>query len=148
MRTFILPFALVALASVASIAQARPGDGCGYAYADDFTGNKVEVDSYAHSFVYSQFCLNCLPGWLMFVTDSAGNRGLGFYPGQAYGSLPASVAYQFPHDGIVGGMTGALEFDALPTASIAAGWGFGSADVRIKYDDTLAATARITQSGH
>lgn len=148
MKPVIAILALVMLGSWPSGGRAAPSDNCGFAYADDFATNNVEADSYAHSSIYSQFCLNCLTGWLMFVTDSTGNRGLGFYPGQSYGSMRAFVAYGFPQDGGAGGMVGTLELDALPTVGAAGGWGFAWADVSIKYDDVLASTVRINQAGH
>jgi hypothetical protein len=146
---FIAIFALAMVSSWPPVARAAPGDGCAYTYADDFSTNAVEVDSYSHSMIKDHFCTECSAGWLMFVTDSTGNRGLGLYAGMAlYPTWPAYVAYQFPPDGVAGGMTGTLEFDALPAPSLAAGWGFGWAQVVIKYDDVRAVTIDPLQAGH
>ena len=149
MRTLVTIFALVALAATASAAHARPGGSCGYVYADDFSTSAVEGDSYSHSMIQDHFCTECSAGWLMFVTDSTGNRGLGLYAGTAFfPGTPAFVAYRFPPDGVAGGMIGTLEFDALPAPSLAAGWGFGAAQAIIKYDDVRAVTVDPVQAGH
>ena len=123
-------------------------DSCGYAYADDFSANAVESDSYAHTTIEGSLCFTCWDGWLMFATDSTGNRGLGFYPGQMEGSRNPYVAYRFPHDGIAGGMTGSLAFDALDFVGLSGGGGFAWAYVIVYYDDVYAATAHISQPGH
>jgi hypothetical protein len=85
----------------------------------------------------------------MFVTDSTGDRGLGLYAGTVfYPGTPAFLSYRFPPDGVAGGMTGTLEFDALPAPSLAGGWGFGGAQAVIKYDDVRAVTVDPLQAGH
>ena len=148
MRVFIAILALAMLGSASPVARASSADSCGYAYGDDFSANAVESDSYSHTTIEGSFCLACLNGWLMFATDSTGNRGLGFYPGQMYGSRNAYVTYRFPQDGIAGGMTGSLAFDALSYAGLAGSGGFAWADVIVSYDDVYAATAHISQPGH
>jgi len=148
-RVFIAILALAMLGSGSPVARASSADSCGYAYADDFSTNAVAGDSYSHSMIQDHFCTGCSAGWLMFVTDSTGNRGLGLYAGMVfYPGTPAYVAYRFPPDGVAGGMTGTLEFDALPAPSLAAGWGFGAAQAVIKYDDVRAVTVDPLQIGH
>ena len=146
MRTLISILALALLGGF-EVARAAPADGCAYTYTDDFSTNAVVADSYSHPRIEEQVCFMCLVGWLMFATDSTGNRGLGFYPGQAYGSRSASVTYRFPLDGAAGGMAGGLTFDALPYVGLDGSGGFGWADVAILYDDVYAATAHISQPG-
>jgi len=147
-RLLISIFTLVMLVAAASVAHASPGDDCGYVYADDFSGDKFEIDSFSHSYLADHLCFECLGGWLMFATDSTGNRGLGFYPGSSYGSLRPVAAYRFPLDGPAGGMAGTLEFDVLPYVAAAGIGGFGWAEVYIYYDDVRVVTAHISQSGH
>lgn len=145
---FIAILALAMLGSGPSVVRATAADVCAYTYADDFSTNAVDVDSESHSPIEGSFCFTCWNGWLMFATDSTGNRGLGFYPGQMEGSRNPYVAYRFPHDGVAGGMTGSLAFDALNCVSLSGGGGFAWADVVVYYDEVYAATAHITQPGH
>jgi hypothetical protein len=85
----------------------------------------------------------------MFVTDSTGNRGLGLYAGQVfYPPQSAFVAYQFPSNGVAGGMIGTVEFDAQPVPTAAGGSVFGYAQMIIKYDDVRAVTVDPMQAGH
>jgi hypothetical protein len=148
-KAFLATLALAMLGSGLSAAGAAPAGGCAHTYADDFSTNAVATDSYSHSMIQAQFCTTCSAGWLMFVTDSTGNRGLGLYSGMAfYPGYPAHLAYRFPPEGGAGGMTGTLEFDALPAPSLAAGWGFGPAQAVIAYDDVRAVTVDPLQVGH
>ncbi len=148
MKTLIAILVLAMVGLVPPIARATAADSCGYAYADDFTTNAVEVDSYSHTKIEESFCFTCGSGWLMFATDSTGNRGLGFYPGLLYGSQNAYVTYRFPQDGIAGGMVGSLAFDALCYVGLTGDGGFAWADVVVLYDDVYAATAHISEPGH
>lgn len=145
----LLPMLVLAmLGSGPSVASAASADECAYSYADDFSTNAAESDSYSHTQIEGSLCFACGGGWLMFATDSTGNRGLGFYPGWMYGSRNAYVTYRFPQDGIAGGMTGSLAFDALSAVSSAGSGGFAWAHVIVYYDDAWAATANIAQPDH
>ena len=149
MKALLAVLALAMLGSGSSVAGAAPAGGCAYTYTDDFSTDAVATDSYSHSMIQAQFCMSCSAGWLMFVTDSTGNRGLGLYSGRVfYPTYPAYLAYRFPLDGGAGGMTGTLEFDALPAPGPAAGWGFGTAQAVIAYDGVWAAAVDPLQVGH
>ena len=128
-----------------SLAGSAAGNDCAYAYADSFTDNRVETDSYMYSLILNQFPTYIGPPWLMFVTDSTGDRGLGFYSGERD---MAFVYYYLPRVGSAEGTAGSLQLDALPTVTLGGGWGFGSAYVYIRNDDGLATTTRIYQPGH
>jgi hypothetical protein len=148
-KVLLAVLALAMPGSGSSNAGAAPPDGCAYTYADDYSTNTVATDSYSHSMIQAQFCTTCSAGWLMFVTDSTGNRGLGLYAGMAfYPVYPAYLAYRFPPDGVAGGMTGTLEFDAQPVPSLAAGSVFGPAQAVIAYDGVWAASVDPLQVGH
>jgi hypothetical protein len=141
---------LAGLTAATPCASAAPGNRCAYAYADSFTDNRVETDSYMHAFITSQPCAWCLGGWLMYVSDSTGNRGLGFYPGfETHGTSPAEVDYRLPLDRPIGGMVGTVEFDALPNRYLNGSWGFGWAYVVIGYEPFPPTTSvSIRQPGH
>jgi hypothetical protein len=145
----LVVFALLAALARGSVAHAA--EACTFAYADDFSGDAVVTDSYSHSDISGQFCTMCFSPWLMFVTDSTGNRGLGMYgPTQGWGPvLVGTVAYQFPQGGAAGEMTGRIELDLLSCPSLAAGWGFGHAIVKVSYDSAPAVVyVLVTQAGH
>jgi len=148
MRAFLLITVIAVLGLGASRGLAAPATACTYAYADDFATDQVANDSYAHSPIVTSFCYSCWIGWRMFVADSTGDRGLGFYQGQAYGSQSPSVSYRFRPEGGAGGLSGTLEFDVLPILSPRGELGYGYADVIVTYDDAYATTARIMQAGH
>lgn len=147
MKRFIALGALMVLLGAAT-SQAAPHDACAYTYADDYSGDAVVLDSYAHSYIASSYCYNCFNGYLMFDADSTGDRALGFYPqGQGYGGLAAHLTYLFPRDGSAGGMVGRLEFDLLPCRSGGGGI-FNWADVKVGYDAVGVASEHVTQAGH
>jgi len=81
----IVVMGVVAMAAPAGGAVVDETPGC--TYADDFSTNAVERDSYAHSAIEADYCLDCWNGWLLFIADSTGNRGLCFYPEHSYGAL-------------------------------------------------------------
>jgi hypothetical protein len=148
LRTLVALCAFMTLVG-ASATRAATRDACAFAYADDYSGDAVVVDSYAHSAIVSQFCFMCLGGWLMFVTDSTGNRGLGFYSQtQGYGGQPAFLSYQFPRDGVAGGMVGRVEFDLLSCPTLTGSGAFAWADVQIGYDGVQTTYEHVTQAGH
>ncbi len=87
-----------------------------YSYADDFSVNKAESDSYRHSVFWPKDTVPLSESYLSYV-EVNGNRGLAFFE---YKGRLAELGYQFPISSTSGRryVRGALTFDvSFPSTS-------------------------------
>jgi hypothetical protein len=120
----------VALASLMVAAGGAGGAGL-YEYRDDFSTNKVEVDSYFHSAILDEVPPYVMSGVLVYYDRECHDRNLAFIRGYDPGfPFMAHLAYCFPLDGPQGVITDCqVGFTVCPSSI----WGGGFGDLALRW---------------